>query len=208
VYNKAMDCYFFGTFNPIHLGHIEIARRTKALKKYDRIIFVPCYIPPHKHDELISFSHRYEMACLALGSENVSDIESKMNIPSYTYRTVQKLYEENNNQKINFIIGYDQFFKLESWKEPEKLKQTIKFNVIPRRFPNGQIIGENTFEYFRKKGFEYEILDIGLLDISSQMIRKAISEGQDITGLTTSEVKEYIENNGLYTKLAKGKSFR
>ena len=96
-----MNCYFFGTFNPIHKGHIEIARRVKELKGYERVIFVPCYIPPHKHDELISFNHRYNMAVLAIGEDNVSDIESKLKVPSYTYRTIQKLYENNNNQISN-----------------------------------------------------------------------------------------------------------
>ena len=200
-----MNCYFFGTFNPIHKGHIEIARRVKELKGYERVIFVPCYIPPHKHDELISFNHRYNMAVLAIGEDNVSDIESKLKVPSYTYRTIQKLYENNNNQKINFIIGYDQFFKLESWREPDILKKLINFNVIPRKFPNGQIIGEKTFEYFKNKGFSFEVLDIGLLDVSSNMIRKYLAQNLDITGLTTLEVRKYIENNGLYSKISERK---
>ena len=124
-----MNCYFFGTFNPIHTGHIEIARRIKALKGYEKIIFVPCYIPPHKHDELISFNHRYNMAVLAVGADSVCDIESKLKVPSYTYRTAQKLYEENGNNKINFIIGYDQFFMLENWREPNILKELIWLNT-------------------------------------------------------------------------------
>ena len=203
-----MNCYFFGTFNPIHLGHVEIARKVKECTLFDKVIFVPSYMPPHKIEGLASYKDRLEMTRLAVGEENVSDIEFHLKVPSYTYRTAQKLFEENNNQKINFIIGYDQFFKLESWKEPDILKETINFVVIPRRFQNGQVMGDKAFEYFKNRGFDFEILNIDFLDISSSMIRLYLQNNQDITGLTTVKVKEYIENNRLYTKLAKEKFVR
>ena len=66
-----MECYFFGTFNPIHLGHIEIARKVKELAGFDKVIFIPSYIPPHKIDGLESYVHRLEMVKLAVGKENV-----------------------------------------------------------------------------------------------------------------------------------------
>lgn len=199
-------CYFFGTFNPIHLGHIEIAKRVKEFANFDRVIFVPSYMPPHKIDGLISYNHRLEMVRLAAGSENTSDIECKLKIPSYTYRTIEEL-SKNSEDKINFIIGYDQFLKIESWKEPEILKKLINFVVIPRRFQNGQAINKTAFEYFRKKGFSFDILDIDFLDISSSMIRKILANNENITGLTTPEVREYIERNGLYKGVVKEKSF-
>ena len=201
-----MECYFFGTFNPIHLGHVEIARRVKELAGFKRIIFVPSYMPPHKIEGLASYSDRLEMARLAVGHDNVSDIELHLKVPSYTYRTIEKLYENNNNQKINFIIGYDQFFKLESWKEPEKLKEMINFIVIPRKFQNGQVMGEKAFDYFKNKGYSFQVVNIDFLDISSSMIRSMVAQEYDITGLTTSEVKNYIENNGIYKNMARGKT--
>ena len=202
-----MKCYFFGSFNPIHLGHIEIARRIKAQFAFDDVIFVPSYIPPHKHD-LENYFHRLKMVELAVGSANVSDIESKLPIPSYSYRTIEKLKEIDKTEKINFIIGYDQFFKLESWKEPVYLKQNLNFIVIPRKFKNGQTINLRAFDYFKERNYNFQIADIGFLDVSSNMIRKYILNNQDITGLTTKEVKEYIENNRLYKNLAQTKSFR
>ena len=203
-----MNCYFFGTFNPIHLGHIEISRQVKQKLGFERVIFVPAFMPPHKIDGLESYVHRLKMVQLAVGEENVSDIESKLRVPSYTYRTIEKLFEENDNQKINFIIGYDQFFKLESWKEPEILREKLNFVVIPRKFQNGQIMGERAFEYFKNKGYSFNVLNIDFLDISSNMIRYYLENHQDIAGLTTREVKEYIENNRLYTTMAQRKSFR
>ena len=199
-----MNCYFFGTFNPIHLGHVEIARQVKACG-FDKTIFVPAYLPPHKSTiETLSYIHRYNMVKLAVGEENVSDIESKLKPPSYTYRTIQKLLEYAK-EKINFIIGYDQFFQIESWKETQFLKENLNFIVIPRRFKNKQTINEKAFEYFKNKGYTYKILNINFLDISSEEIRKRIEKQENITGLVTKEVKEYIENNGLYRKLAQRK---
>ncbi len=196
-----MKCYFFGTFNPIHLGHIEIAKKVKEKGGFDEVIFVPSFIPPHKNADLESYAHRLEMARIALGEKNVSDIERKLRIPSYTYQTAQKLYQDNNNKKINFIIGYDQFFKIESWKNPEILKETLNFIVIPRKFQNGQILSEKALSYLKNKGFSFEVYNIGLLDISSNKIRNFIKNNKDISSLTTYEVKKYIENNRLYSFL-------
>ena len=178
-----MICYFFGTFNPVHLGHIEIARKAKEEFGFSKVIFVPAFIPPHKVEDLASFEDRYNMLKLALKEENVSNIESKLKIPSYTYRTIEKLFEENNNQKINFF-------------------------VYPRHLFNGQTINENAFDYFIKKGYSFKIFKTDFLDISSSMIRSYVEKGQNITGLTTKEVREYIENRGLYRKLAKNQFVR
>lgn len=196
-----MTCYFFGTFNPPHLGHIEIARRVRELLGFERVIFVPSYMPPHKIEGLASYKDRLEMVKLAVGNKNTSDIEFHLKVPSYTYRTAEKLFEENNNQKINFIIGYDQFFKLESWKEPEILREKINFIVIPRKFQNGQVMGQKAFEYFKNKGYSFEILNIDFLDVSSSMIRALCKNGSDIAGLTTKEVRKYIEDNRIYSKM-------
>ena len=201
-----MKCYFFGSFNPIHLGHIEIARRIKEQFAFDDVIFVPSYIPPHRND-LENYFHRLKMVELAVGVDKTSDIESKLPIPSYTYRTIDKLKEIDNTEKINFIIGFDQFIKIESWREPVKLKQDLNFIVIPRKLQNGQTINVRAFDYFKDKGYDFKIADIGFLDVSSNLIRKILSKEEDITGLTTKEVKEYIEEHRLYKNLAGYKTF-
>ena len=199
-----MKCYFFGTFNPVHLGHIEIARRVKELFDFEKVVFVPSFIPPHKSLDIASFVHREEMLKLSAGEDNVSNIESKLKPPSYTYRTIEKLLEIDNTERINFIIGYDQFFQIESWREPEILKEKLNFIVVPRRFKNGQTMGNKALEYLKNKGYVFEIANIDFLDVSSEMIRKYVENGQEITGLVTKEVREYIEKFGLYRKMASG----
>ncbi len=197
-----MKCYFFGTFNPIHLGHVEIAKRVKEYYGFDSVIFVPSFMPPHKVEDLASYEHRLNMARLALGCENVSDLEFKLRVPSYTYRAIEYLYSNNGSKRVNFIIGYDQFFKLESWKEPLIMRDKTHFIVIPRKFLNGQVMGEKAFEYLKNKGYSFQVFNTDFLDVSSSMIRYYVSHNQDIAGLTTKEVKEYIEKYGLYNKLA------
>ena len=119
-----MKCYFFGTFNPIHLGHVEIARKVKELAGFEQVIFVPAYMPPHKIDDMISFSHRFEMAKLAVGVENVSDIETKLKPPSYTYRTIEKLYEQNNCKKdYTMARKYIKIAKTNNPKNEDLIKQ-------------------------------------------------------------------------------------
>lgn len=197
-----MNCYFFGTFNPIHKGHLEIAHQVREQLNFEHVIFVPAYMPPHKIEGTASYLDRLNMTKIAVGEDFVSDIESKLRVPSYTYRTIEKLCEENNTERINFILGYDQFFKIETWKEPEILKEKIHFVVIPRHFMNGQTISPSALDYFKNKGYSFEVLKINFLDISSSMIRKYIENNLDITGLVNPEVKEYIEEHRLYKKLA------
>lgn len=202
-----MICYFFGTFDPIHIGHIKIASVVQRKFNFERIIFVPSYMPPHKlASGMTPFEHRYNMIKETLGVENVSDIELKMPIPSYTYRTIQKLIEKDNTDKINFIIGYDQFFKLESWKNPEFLKKHVNFIVLPRKFKNGQTMGKMAFEYFKNKGYSFEVVENEFLDYASNEIRELIKENKDYSACITKEVKTYIEKHGLYNKLAQRKT--
>ncbi len=202
-----MKCYFFGTFNPIHQGHVEISKRIKEKFNFEQVVFVPAFMPPHKFNNLASYKDRLKMTELALGAENVSNIESKLKVPSFTYRTIEKLLEINNTDKINFIIGYDQFFQIENWREAEFLKEKLHFIVYPRKFKNGQSLSSKAFDYFKNKGYDFEIINLDYLDISSEMIRNYIAENKDITGLVAKEAREYIERNKLYKNLARGKSF-
>ena len=101
-------------------------------KYFDKIIFMPAFCPPHK--ETLDFYHRYNMVKLAVDEPylEVSDLESKLEAPSYSYRTASRLFEDNGG-KIPFIIGYDAFINIEKWKNPEILKEKIEFIVLKRR---------------------------------------------------------------------------
>ncbi len=185
-------CIFPGTFNPIHNAHLKMAEF--ALKHYgfEKIIFVPAYIPPHKEISSNLAKHRYKMVEIATSKNpnfEVSDIEYNSNAPSYSLITVKRLIEKYNLQdRLNFIIGTDAFINLESWYKIDELKNLVHFIVFPRRGD------EPDYKYFVDNGYDFEVAPMGYIDISSTEIR---SQNEHIE--TTKGVEVYIKENGLYT---------
>lgn len=180
-----MKCYFFGTFNPIHIGHKKIVEEIE--KKFNsKVTVVPAFCPPHK--ETIGFNHRYNMAKIVFGDENVSDIEETIPPPNYSYKTIEKL------GKCNFVIGYDAFLNINSWKNPEYLKKNLHFLVVPRDFKRE----DERFDKLRKEGYDFEIMDFSLVDVSSENIRNKVKRGESIKNLVDCDVENYIYEHGLY----------
>ena len=130
-------CVFPGTFNPIHNAHIRMAEY--ALEKYDfdKIIFIPSYIPPHKNINKNLSLHRFNMVKLAIAGNKkfeISDIEYREEGKSYSLITVKKIIEQYGiKDRLNFIIGSDAFEKIESWYKAVELKKLVHFLVFPRR---------------------------------------------------------------------------
>ena len=133
-----MKCYFFGTFNPLHNAHLEIAKKIKEQFNFDEVIFVPAYAPSHKIPDTTP-SDRLFMAQLGAGKKNVNDIEYFLPIPSYSYNTILELKKRDKTDKINFIMGYDSFIKIESWKNPQILKENVNFIIIPMDISSNMI---------------------------------------------------------------------
>ena len=117
-------CVFPGTFNPIHDGHLKMAEFALNKYNFDKIIFIPSYIPPHKDVENNLAQHRLNMVKMATSLNpkfEVSDIEYKSEGKSYSLITVQKLIEQYGlKTRLNFIIGTDAFVKIETWFIPIK----------------------------------------------------------------------------------------
>lgn len=183
-------CIFPGTFNPIHNAHIKMAEF--ALKKYgfEKIIFIPSYIPPHKNVDKELAQHRFNMVKLAISNNKrfeISDIEYKCEEKSYTLITVKKIIEEYNiKERINLIIGTDAFKNIKSWYKVDELKLLVHFIVFPRGMDN---IYSKDFE-----GFSYEITKMNKIDISSTDLRNFHKYE-----ITEDKVKEYINRNELYS---------
>jgi len=190
-----MECYFFGTFNPPHNGHITLAAKVKEEFGFDKIIFVPAFVPPHK--STLDFKHRFNMTKLAVPPELgiVSDVEAHLEPPSYTCKTAEHLFIGTRGAKIPFIIGYDAFIDIEKWKNPEILKEKLFFIVLKRR---GGAKKEDILK-LKDKGFEFELAKTILyLDISSRNIRDCVFRGLSIENFVDKKVGEYIYENGLY----------
>lgn len=206
-----MDCYFFGTFNPPHFGHIHLAEHIKKEFSFEKIIFVPAFAPPHK--ETLDFSHRFNMLKLCVKKDlgEVSDIESTLQTPSYSFQTVDKILKTTPKSKlwdgkVPFILGYDAFIGIEKWKNPDILKQNIKFVVLKR---HSGIEEEDIFA-LKDRGFDFVLSKNEFLDISSNEIREiarenSIQEGtsskqnrRDLSKFIDKKVEEYIYDNRLY----------
>ena len=178
-------CIFPGTFNPIHNAHIKVAEFALSHYGFDKVIFIPSYIPPHKNINKDLAQHRFNMVKLAISDNprfEISDIEYKSENKSYTLLTVKKIIEQYKiNGKLNLLIGTDAFDKIDSWYKIDELKELVHFIVFPRGI-----------ELNKKTGFDYELAPMKFIDISSTELRKKCS------GKTSNIVKEYIEKNELY----------
>ena len=191
-------CVFQGTFNPIHRAHLQVADYVSKNYDFDKILFIPAFKPPHKdYDPKMSF-HRFNMVKLAAQGKlnfDVSDIEFSSDNKSYTYNTIRELYKIYDIEgKINFIIGTDAFEKIESWYETDKLKKLVHFIVFRRTndFTKGN------YDYLKQKGYDFSFAELDFCDISSTQLRSRIANGEKINDIVTSEVEDYIKENGLY----------
>ena len=165
-----------------------------ALEKFnfDKIIFIPSYLPPHKEIDKNLAQHRFNMVKIAIsGNEkfDISDIEYKSEGKSYSLITVKKIMEQYDiNSRLNFIIGTDAFVNLESWYKADELKNLVHFIVFPRLgFGSDKI-----YESLLQNGWDFELTEFSFMDVSSTNIRNLKNNEID------KKVGEYIRENGLY----------
>lgn len=209
-----------GTFNPVHYGHLAAAEEVRDRLRLDRILFIPSYIPPHKHEENVPPAvHRLEMVRLAV-ADNVafepSDIEIKRGGRSYTIDTIEALRQSSPGAELYFITGLDSFLEIETWNQWGKLLSLCSFVVLSRpgyRFADlAKIVfmkpasdkfveldsGTSRQSVVRSGGFTVYLETIPLYDISSTDIRRRMKEGRSIKYLLPEAVETYIINHKLY----------
>ena len=159
---------------------------------FDKIIFIPSYLPPHKDIDRNLAEHRFNMVKLAIKGNDkfeISDIEYKSEGKSYSLITVKKIIEQYQiKERLNFIIGTDAFVKLDSWYKAEELKNLVHFIVFPRCGEEN----EKIYSEFKLKGWDFEPVNCPLMDISSTDIRNYDKQNID------KKVGDYIKENGLY----------
>lgn len=192
-------CVFQGTFNPIHKVHLEVAKFAKEYYKFERILFIPAYIPPHKSVDKNLALHRYNMVKLAISEYNgfdISDIEYKREGNSYTYNTILELRKAYNitDEKINFLIGTDAFIKIRTWYETDKLKELVHFIVFKRT----NDFNKDDFDELKELGYDFEFAPMNYIDVSSTRLRENLENGISINDMELPKVREYIKEHGLY----------
>lgn len=192
-------CVFQGTFNPIHKVHLEVAKFAKEYYNFERILFIPAYIPPHKSVDKNLALHRFNMVKLAISEYNgfdISDIEYKREGNSYTYNTILELRKAYNitDEKINFLIGTDAFIKIRTWYKTDKLKELVHFIVFKRT----NEFNKDDFNELRGFGYDFEFAAMNYIDVSSTRLRENLGNGISINDMELPKIREYIKEHGLY----------
>lgn len=183
---------FFGSFNPVHTGHLIIAAHILNFSQLNEVWFVVSPQNPFKNSsQLLNEQHRLNLVKTAIETEpriRASNVEFKLPRPSYTIDTLQYLFEQYPKKKFSIILGSDGFQNFTQWKNYELILQMVSFYIYPR--PG--------FEVKPLKGANIIELKAALLNISSTHIRNLIKERKNIRYLVPDSVKEEIENNGYY----------
>ena len=188
-------CLFGGTFDPPHIGHLLIAQTICEAESFDKIIFIPVNIPPHKTVNT-SLEDRLNMLGIAIDDNpnfEISDIEIKRGGISYTIDTIRTIKNQYNitSNKISYLIGSDSLLNFHNWKDPEEILEECQIIVAIR--PG-----------FRPSDIPAWILhkiqfaNIPRFEISSTNIRSRWVEGKTIRYLVTLPVWEYINKNKIY----------
>lgn len=190
---------YFGSFNPVHIGHLAIANYIVEYSDMDEIWFVVSPQNPLKSkSSLLEDHHRIRLVEIALGDDfrfRVSDIETKLPQPSYTIDTLTYLRERHPGRQFILIMGGDNVFTLHKWKNAMEIVKSTPLYVYPRKVEHGdhrpeleEIIAASTIS----------LVEAPLIDISGTFIREAIRSGKDIRHFLPTGVWDYIKEMHFY----------
>ena len=181
---------FGGTFDPIHKGHLAIARKAARHFRLGRVLFVPAYHPPHKAGVTnATYDDRVRMADLACGGRarfEVSRLEEGTE-RSYSIDTIEKVARMAPSDELCFLIGADAFGEVRTWRRWRDVARAVRFLVVSRPGWNYAIPAEVTLER----------LDTLALPVSSSEIRQALAAGRRPEEVP-KRVLDYILKHGLY----------
>ncbi len=195
-----------GTFDPIHVGHLEAAAAARRALSLDRVLLLPARTPPHRSTEpRASVFHRFAMAALAAaeGDMTVSDLELRRDGPSYTALTLEALHRDGfTPSQLFFITGSDAFAEVVTWYDYPRILQLANFVVVSRPgsaraaelIPNPQ----SPISEVKPAGPTVLSVEANTPDVSSTEIRRRVGAGESIEGLVPSSVAGHIHRHRLY----------
>ena len=189
-----------GSFNPIHLAHVNMAREALKGNHVDEVIFLPTGNPPHKRAGLEDKEDRYAMTCLAIaGEENMRASREEIDREGmiYTVDTVSILRERMPDCAFYYLIGADTVFQLHTWKRIDELIHLCTFLVCMRP-GEGKDETLAAAEAWRARGAAIEFMNAPMMEISSTEVRSCLAKGQPTDKLLSPAVAEYIRAHGLY----------
>lgn len=191
-----------GTFDPVHLGHLEIARRVSQLFEIEKVLFIPAQVAPHKMGRPVTAPiHRYAMLALATQDDPQLSISSfELDAPDrrYTVDTVAHFQRAlGDSAELFFIMGADSWAEITTWREWERLLTMINFIVVTRPgYEPGTAQASNIF-----------FTDVVMNDASATNIRRLAREGRydELRHFLPGPVLEYIKKYEIYRELNEAK---
>lgn len=188
---------YFGTYNPIHVGHLIIANHMAEHADLDQVwMVVTPHNPLKKKATLLDDQQRLQMVFLAtedFPKIKPSDIEFKLPQPNYTVNTLIHLHEKYPDYEFSLIMGEDNLKTLHKWKNYEVILENHEIYVYPR-------ISSETENLELKNHPKVHIIDAPIVEISSTEIRQNIKKGKNVQPLLPHKVWEYIDHNNFYKK--------
>lgn len=203
-----------GTLDPIHVGHVEIARAARRALALDAVVIMPARVPPHRPlGPSASPFHRFAMAALAVADVEwiiVSDDELRSEGPSYTALTLERLTRQGlQPSQIFFVTGADAFAEIETWHRYPAVLDLAQFVVVSRsglpagsmreRLPSlGGRFSESSDKPAMTGTTSIFLLDAQTPEVSSTDVRRRLRSGESISGLVPPPVERHILRHGLY----------
>ena len=200
-----------GTFDPIHCGHLDVARAARRALGLEWIWLIPSRLPPHRTAPVASAAHRFAMVALAVADQpglKVSDLEMDTPGPSYTVETLDRLEARGvAGRSVCFLTGADAFCDVPSWKAYPTLLDRCHFAVVSRpgiparslRAAMPALAGRMIDAPARlREAPAIYLVDAVTTPVSSTEIRKAAGEHQPLTGLVPPAVVAHMTRHDLY----------
>ncbi len=196
---------FGGTFNPVHIGHLIVARAVFEHLKLERMVLIPSANPPHKGPEgVVDAEDRLAMLRLAVADErgfDVSSCEIERPGPSYTIDTIITFRQElGDRAELHWLIGADSLSELASWHRVDELVGMCRIVTAARpgwESPDLSALIERVGEREVRRLRE-GILPTPKIDISASEIRRRVRGGRSVRWLLPGAVAQYIDRRGLY----------
>lgn len=188
---------YFGTFNPMHIGHLIIANHIAENSSFDQVwLVVTPHNPLKKKSTLLDDHHRLQMVFLATeGYQKLkpSDIEFKLPQPNYTVHTLAHLQEKYPLHEFSLIMGEDNLNSLHKWKNYEVILQNHDIYVYPR-------LNTETIDPQIAASARIHRVDAPVIELSSTFIRNSIKQGINVQPMLPQKVWQYVEHNLFYKK--------
>ncbi|MBQ6469705.1 MAG: nicotinate-nucleotide adenylyltransferase [Lachnospiraceae bacterium] len=195
-----------GTFDPIHIGHLILGEAAYEQYALDKVLFMPAGRPPFKQGRkgMASNEQRTEMVRLAIASNphfELSLLEMNDDGMSYTYRTLEKLREENPDTEYYFVMGADSLMFFDTWMNPQRIADAAIIVVATRNHMPQESLNEKMRQLSEEFSASIRKLETPNLDISSSQIREWVSLGRGIQYYVPDPEIQYIMEQGLYREI-------